>query len=122
MKFVQNNRVYTLEGWIGQQPASENALRDEMQSCAWSGLLLEADLVAYRFADLFAHLPRNSSCRQTRSNSAWFQHDHSPADETEDGRRNARCLTRSRRRFDDNVRGVTQGGQELRQNHIHRKC
>jgi hypothetical protein len=79
---AEGNRVDTLEEGIGQQPASQNALRDKPQSRARSNPLLETDLVADRSAHLFAHLPRDPSCRQARRDPAGLEHDDFAADET----------------------------------------
>src|ERR1700733_2198004 len=58
VEFVKDNRINTLEHWIGQQPAGHNSLRHKPQSRARPNLLLETDLVANCFAALFVHLPR----------------------------------------------------------------
>ena len=122
MELVEDDRVDALEGWIGQQPAGQNTLRDKPQSRARPDSLFETDLVANRPADLFAQLPRDPSCRHACGDSAWLEHDDFAADETENGRWNTSGLPRSRRRFDDEVGRMLQGRENLRQNRIHRKC
>ena len=56
VELVQNNRVDTLQGWIGQQPAGQDPLGYITQPGARSYLLLKTDLVANASADLFARL------------------------------------------------------------------
>jgi hypothetical protein len=103
VEFVEDNRVDALEGWIGQEPAGQNTLRDKPQSRARANPLLETDLVANRSANLFARLPRDPSCSQACRNPARLEHDDFTSDKTENGRWNTGGLPGSRRRFDDEV-------------------
>src|SRR5258705_13984228 len=101
MKFVEDNRIDALQGWIDQEPAGQNNLRDKPQSRARADPLFETDLVANRSANFFAQLPRDSSCCQARRDPAGLEYDNFAADKTENGRWNTRGLPGPRRRFDD---------------------
>jgi len=78
---VEDNCVDALEGWIDQEPAGQNTLRDKPQSCARADVLFETDPVANRSANLFVQLPRASSCSQACRNPARL--DDFAADKTE---------------------------------------
>src|SRR6185295_2213260 len=86
VKLVEDDRIDSLEGWVCQQTAGQNALCDKSQSRARSDLLFETDLVADRSSNLFAQLPSDSSCRHTCRDPAGLEHDNFAADETENGR------------------------------------
>ena len=122
VELVQNNRVDTLQGWIGQQPAGQDPLGYITQPGARSYLLLKTDLVANASANLFTRLPRNTPCGQARRNPARLEHDDFAADETENRRWNTSRLPSAWRSFDDEVWCVLQGCEDLRQNRIYRKC
>ena len=122
VELVEDDGIDPLEDGIGEQPAGENALRDEPQSCVGTDVLLETDLVAHCFANLFAEFLRDSSRGHARGDPAGFEHDDFAADQTEGGWGNACGLPGSWGRFDDEVGRALQGCKNLRQNRIHRKC
>src|SRR5258705_2208267 len=97
MKFVEDNRIDALQGWIDQEPAGQNTLRDKPQSRARGDPLFETDLVAHRSANLFPQLPRDPSCSQAYPNPARLEHDHFTAGQTLHCRWNTRGLPDSRR-------------------------
>ena len=62
--------------WVGKQAPGQYALGDKPQPRARANCFLKPDLIADSLAGLFAHLPRDSTRRQSCRNPAWFEHNH----------------------------------------------
>ncbi len=74
MELVQHHGIDTRKQRIGNQAARENAFGEESQPRARAGHLLEANLIAHRFAELFAQLVGDAARRQSRGQAARLQH------------------------------------------------
>jgi len=65
---------------IGDQTSRENAFSEKSKPSARTRDLFEANLIADRFAKLFAKFVRHAASRQSRGQTARLQHQHLSGD------------------------------------------
>ena len=115
VEFVEHHASHAREVGIVQHAAGEHALGQETQARTRSGDLLEAHLIADCLADGFAALGGHVTRRQTRGQTARFQHQHLARGELEQCGWHARGLSRAGRRFQHEMVGGAQMVQDFRE-------
>ena len=113
VEFVEHHAPHAREVGIAQHAACEHALGQEAQARTGPGDFFEAHLIADCLADGLAALGCDIARRQTRGQTARFQHQHLACGELEQCGRHARGLSRAGRRFQHEMVGGAQVVQDF---------
>ena len=114
MELVEDHAGHALERGVALHAAGEDALGDEAQAGARAGDVLETHLVAHGVADGFAALGGDVAGGETGGEASRFEHDDLARVQREQRGGHARGLSRAGRRFQHQVVGGAQVGEDLR--------
>ena len=117
VEFVENDGAGVAECGVGKKAAGEDAFGEEAETGFGSGDFLEAHLVANGLAGTLAHFFGDAAGSHAGGDAPGFQ-DENFAAEREQGGWDARGLSRPGRGFDDEVGGLTEGGEDSREEFV----
>jgi hypothetical protein len=103
VELIEDDGGGALEARVAKEAAGEDTFGEKAQARGGAGDIFEADLVAHGGSDGLAAFGGDEAGGEAGGQAAGFEDEHLAAIESQQGGRDAGCLTGSGRSFDDQV-------------------